>query len=168
MVFLSYKTQTYQVQIGNNSAAIILNFELECSQSKFNEIVVEVTQLISHNNYALLVCGLIIITISMSLILISCHCRRKSYRAGGAATSLLNPAGKSNNGFHRFRNEDQDDEEDLTSIRNNMDDGTKNRISLNMNTSSCRYSKLEETDSKKLLVDSDDDEEENEEKVFAR
>lgn len=107
----------------------------------------------------------------MSLILISCHCRRKSYRASGAATSLLNPSGKSgSNGFHRFRNEDQDDddEEDLTSIRNNMDDGAKNRISLNMNTSSCRYSKLEETDSKKLLVDSDDDEEENEEKVFAR
>lgn len=128
-------------------------------------MVQEMTHLISTNNYALLVCGLLVITISMSLIFMGCYCRRKSYR-GTAATSLLNPLGKSSsNGFHRYRDvQDDDEEEDLSSIRRNLDDGSKNRISLNMNTSSCRYSKLEDND--KLLVDSED--EENEEKVFAR
>lgn len=120
------------------------------------------THLISTNNYALLVCGLLVITISMSLILVGCYCKRNRATPSRSGHSLL---GGKKNGFHRYDEEDED-EDQMNSIRKNMSDGN-NRISLNMNTSSIRYSKLEETDSKKLLVDSDDDED-NEEKVFAR
>lgn len=124
------------------------------------------TILILTNNYALFVCGLAVMSLSILLVSLGCYCRRKSYGKGKAATSLLNNLGKDTNGFHRY-NELNSDDEDLTTIRKNMDDVSKNRISLNMNNSSCRYSKLEDTDSKKLLVGSDDDEE-NEERVFVR
>lgn len=168
----SYQTQAVSVSVGSGSA-IVLNFELEPTQSKFNQIVEDMTHLISTNNYALLVCGLLIMSISIGLVSLGCYCRRSANRRSNAAASasLINPLGKHSNGFHRYNDlDDDDDEEKMRSIRRNVDDGKKNGagISLNINNSSCKYTKLEETDSKKLLVSDDDDDDENEDKVFVR
>ena len=152
-----------------NGAALIVNFELPPSHSKLTELVQEMTDLISTNNYALLICGLLIMSISVVIVSLGCYCRRKSYKKErGVSDSLLNNLGKSSNGFHRYKDLDDDEEDEMESIRRNINDGSKNRISLNMNTTSCRYTKLEDTDSKKLLVESDDEDDENEEKVFVR
>lgn len=145
------------MQIGTGSATI-LNFDLKPISASYNKIVEDIFTLMSTNNYALLIIGLVLMITSLVLISVACHHKRKaSKRRVNEANGMFNLSKNINSvGFHRY-NEivDNSDEESLT------------RIESKKSTNANRYPKSNEGDSRKLLF-TDDDEDDQDDKIFIR
>jgi hypothetical protein len=152
--------------VGQGSA-VTVNIELASAKSNLNEMVQNIGTFVAHNNYGLFIVGLILISLSTMLVGVACYHRRKGYR-NKFGSGLVKLNNDDTIGFHRYRdlNDDNSDQDDMIPVSRRdatKANGTKSSVSLS--NSNVRYSKLEDTDSKKLLFNDDDDEDE---KVFVR
>ena len=141
--------------IVDNGAAVTLNFSLMLHEDgiKPRELFDKLIRLISTNTMILFIIGVVMLTISLTLV--SCACYHKQKRR------KYDTLGVDSAGFHRYKVVSISDDEEAAASRTRT--GSNSRRG---NASTTRYTKIADFDNKKLLDDASEDDEDD--KIFVR
>lgn len=142
--------------IVDNGAAVTLNFSLMLHEDgiKPRELFDKLIRLISTNTMILLIIGVVMLTISLTLV--SCACYHKQKRR------KYDTLGVDSAGFHRYKVVSISDDEEAAASRTRSSGSNSRRG----NASTTRYTKIADFDNKKLLDDASEDDEDD--KIFVR
>lgn len=161
--------------IVSNGAAVVLNFQLDpidngegisglLIQPKI--IMDKIVDLLSTNTTMLLIAGVTLFSFASLLVL--CGCYHKFRRHRRAADFDL---GMDSAGFHRYKIVNVSDDDAEAAAKGSGGRGGKktgNGSSSSVIGNLSRYSKLKESDNRKLLDEASDDDEEEDDKIFVR
>jgi hypothetical protein len=158
-----YEMQRVQVIVGNNTAASIVNLELNSLKTNYKQLINDLAHSLSTNSNALLIFGICSLSFATILILISVYYKFKINKS----RKSTNASATKTNGFHRYNQlaeNNSDDEASSTRMLKPINNDLKIQTKL-------KYTNSNELDDNQKLLSNFTDEEDDDancDKIFVR